>query len=44
MALAEIRGRVGESGALYDRYHADQQATIGRVTGAAAWDAARFTG
>jgi WXG100 family type VII secretion target len=44
LALGEIRGRVGEAGTLYDQYHADQQATIGRAAGAAAWDAARFTG
>jgi WXG100 family type VII secretion target len=44
LALGDIRGRVGEAGALYDQYHADQQATIGRAAGAAAWDAARFTG
>jgi WXG100 family type VII secretion target len=43
-ALGAIRGRVGDAGGLYDRYHADQQATVSRAAAGANWDAARFTG
>jgi WXG100 family type VII secretion target len=41
-ALAGIQGRVGTSGVLYDRYHAEQTAELGRTTASANWDAARF--
>ena len=43
-ALGTIRGRVGNAGALYDRYHAEQQAAISRTAASADWDTARFTG
>ena len=41
-ALADIQGRVGTSGGLYDRYHAEQTSELGRTTASANWDAARF--
>jgi WXG100 family type VII secretion target len=43
-ALNDIRGRVGGSGALYDQYHAEQQAGINRTISTANWDGARFRG
>ena len=42
-ALEGIRGRVGNAGALYDQYHAEQRAAIDRAA-AADWDATRFRG
>jgi WXG100 family type VII secretion target len=41
-ALAGIRGRVSNSGSLYDRYHAEQASELSRTTASADWDAARF--
>lgn len=41
-ALEGVQSRVRNAGALYDRYHADQQSAIQRVDKSAAWDDARF--
>lgn len=41
-SLADIRGRVGSAGSLYDRYHSEQVGQLGRATASADWDSARF--
>jgi ESAT-6 family protein len=41
-ALAEIKGRVGNAGGLYDRYHAEQTSHLSQTTASADWDAAKF--
>lgn len=37
-ALSDIKGRVGNAGALYDQYHAEQAADLQKVYGAANFD------
>jgi WXG100 family type VII secretion target len=41
-ALDDIRGRVGNAGALYDRYHAEQTGHLSGVNASANWDATKF--
>jgi WXG100 family type VII secretion target len=41
-ALAEIKGRVGDSGGLYDRYHAEQTSNLSQTTSSADWDSSKF--
>lgn len=43
-ALGDIRGRVGNSGQIYDAGHAEQQQNIASTNAGAAWDAAKFRG
>jgi WXG100 family type VII secretion target len=41
-ALAEIRGRVGTAGQLYDQYHAEQRSVVDTAAASANWDGAKF--
>lgn len=43
-ALAEIRGRVGNAGGLYDKYHAEQAGQLTRTSASASWDATKWRG
>jgi WXG100 family type VII secretion target len=41
-ALADIRGRVGNAGGLYDSYHAEQASNLSRTAATVNWDATKF--
>jgi WXG100 family type VII secretion target len=43
-ALDAIRGRVGDAGGLYDRYHQQQAEALQAAMGAANWDGTKFRG
>jgi WXG100 family type VII secretion target len=43
-ALTDIKGRVGNAGSLYDRYHAEQTDQLNATTASAAWDSTKFRG
>jgi WXG100 family type VII secretion target len=43
-ALADIHGRVGNAGQLYDRYEAEQTSQLDSTMASAAWDSAKFRG
>lgn len=43
-ALTDIKGRVGNAGALYDRYEAEQTQSLDSTMASATWDAAKFRG
>lgn len=43
-ALADIKGRVGTSGQLYDTYHAEQTGQLQATTNSANWDGTKFRG
>lgn len=43
-ALTSIRGRVGNAGQLYDRYHTQQAESIRSTLGTANWDGTKFRG
>jgi WXG100 family type VII secretion target len=43
-ALAEIQGRVGNAGQLYDRYEAEQTSTLDSTLSSSSWDATKFRG
>ena len=43
-ALAQVKGRVGNAGALYDTYEAQQTSDLDSVMASAAWDSTKFSG
>jgi len=43
-ALTDIKGRVGNAGALYDRYEAEQTQQLDSTMAGAAWDATKYRG
>jgi WXG100 family type VII secretion target len=43
-ALADIKGRVGNAGQLYDTYHAEQTSQLQSTTNAQNWDGTKFRG
>jgi hypothetical protein len=43
-ALADVKGRVGNAGQLYDRYEAEQTSQLDSTMAGAAWDATKFRG
>jgi WXG100 family type VII secretion target len=43
-ALDDIKGRVGNAGALYDRYETEQTDQLNSTMAGAAWDSTKFRG
>jgi WXG100 family type VII secretion target len=43
-ALADVKGRVGNAGQLYDTYHGEQTSQLQSTTNAANWDSTKFRG
>ena len=43
-ALADIKGRVGNAGGLYDTYHQQQTEQLTSTLGSANWDGTKFRG
>jgi WXG100 family type VII secretion target len=43
-ALADIKGRVGSAGQLYDTYHAEQTSQLQSTMNAQNWDGTKFRG
>lgn len=43
-ALADIKGRVGNAGSLYDQYHQEQTEALQSTMGAANFDGTKFSG
>jgi WXG100 family type VII secretion target len=41
-ALTDIKGRVGNAGALYDRYQTEQTQQLDSTMASAAWDSTKF--
>ncbi|HEX5493617.1 MAG TPA: WXG100 family type VII secretion target [Mycobacteriales bacterium] len=41
-ALADIKGRVGNAGSLYDRYESEQTQQLDSTMASAAWDSTKF--
>lgn len=43
-ALADIKGRVGNAGQLYDRYEGEQTSDLDSAMSSASWDSTKFRG
>jgi len=43
-ALSDVKSRVGNAGALYDRYEQEQTQQLSSTMASAAWDSTKFRG
>jgi WXG100 family type VII secretion target len=43
-ALAQVKGRVGDAGQLYDTYESQQTSELDSTLASAAWDSTKFNG